>query len=58
LGTIAPAKFADMLIVDADPLKEIQNLRKIHVVIEDGKTYTPDELLQQIRSQANKKALN
>jgi imidazolonepropionase-like amidohydrolase len=58
LGTIAPAKFADMLIVDADPLKEIQNLRKIHVVIEDGKTYTPDELLQQIRSQTNKKALN
>jgi imidazolonepropionase-like amidohydrolase len=30
LGTIAPAKFADMLIVDADPLKEIQNLRKVH----------------------------
>jgi len=27
-------------------------------VIEDGKTYTPDELLQQIRSQTNKKALN
>jgi imidazolonepropionase-like amidohydrolase len=58
LGTIAPAKFADMLIVDADPLKEIQNLRKIHVVIEDGKTYAPDELLQQIRSHTNKKALN
>jgi imidazolonepropionase-like amidohydrolase len=58
LGTIAPAKFADMVVLDADPLQEIQNLRKIDLVIEDGRSYAPEGLLQQARSQANKKALN
>jgi len=58
LGTIAPGKFADMVIVDADPLKVIQNLRKIHLVIEGGKAYTPEGLLRQIRSQTDKKVLN
>lgn len=58
LGTIAPEKFADMLIVDADPFKQIQNLRKIHLVIEDGKAYSPEVLLQQIRQQRSAKTLN
>jgi imidazolonepropionase-like amidohydrolase len=55
LGTIAAGKFADMVIVDADPLQEIQNLRKIHLVIQDGKTYAPEGLFQQIRTQKDKK---
>jgi len=55
LGTIEPGKLADMVIVDADPLKGIQNLREIHLVIEGGKTYHPETLIQQLRSQVNKK---
>jgi imidazolonepropionase-like amidohydrolase len=55
LGTIERGKLADMVIVDADPLEGIQNLRKIHLVIEGGKTYKPEILFQQIRSQVNKK---
>ena len=58
LGTVAPAKFADMVVLDSDPLKDIQNLRKIHVVIANGKSYAPEKLLQEILSRANKKAVN
>jgi len=55
LGTIEPGKFADMVVLNADPLQEIQNLRKIHLVVQGGKSYAPDALLQQARWQANKK---
>jgi imidazolonepropionase-like amidohydrolase len=54
LETVEAGKFADLVVLDADPLQEIQNLRKIHLVVQDGKTYAPDGLLRQARSQANK----
>jgi hypothetical protein len=37
IGTIEPGKLADIDIVDADPLADIKNLRKIDNVIKDGK---------------------
>jgi imidazolonepropionase-like amidohydrolase len=55
LGTIERGKFADLVVLDANPLAGVQNLRKIHLVVQDGKTYSPEALLQQVRSQANKK---
>src|SRR5215469_12961065 len=55
LGTVEPGKLADMVVLDADPLQEIQNLKKIHLVVQAGKSYEPDALLEQARSQANKK---
>lgn len=36
LGTIEPGKLADLLIVTADPLAAITNLRKIETVIRNG----------------------
>jgi imidazolonepropionase-like amidohydrolase len=54
LGTVQAGKLADLVVLDADPLQEIRNLRKIHLVVQQGKTYAPDVLLQQARSQANK----
>jgi hypothetical protein len=39
VGRIAPGKFADVLIVDADPTADIMNLRKIGTVIKDGKVW-------------------
>jgi hypothetical protein len=36
LGTIAPGKLADLLILDADPLADIRNTRKIGSVIKNG----------------------
>lgn len=54
LGTIERGKLADMVVLDADPFAGIQNLRKIHLVMQGGKSYTPDVLLQEARAQANK----
>jgi imidazolonepropionase-like amidohydrolase len=45
LGTLEPGKYADLIILDADPLEEIRNTRKIHLVIKDGLVLEPDILL-------------
>jgi hypothetical protein len=37
LGTIEAGKLADLVVVNADPLSDIRNLRKIEWVIFDGK---------------------
>jgi imidazolonepropionase-like amidohydrolase len=36
LGTVEPGKLADLLVLDADPLEDVANLRKIRYVIKDG----------------------
>ena len=36
LGTVEPGKLADVIIVNADPLRDIKNLDKINTVIQDG----------------------
>ena len=43
LGTVTEGKFADMVIVDGDPLQDITLLQhKIVVIIKGGEVYTPD----------------
>ena len=39
LGVIAPGKLADVIIIDANPLADIMNLRKISTVIFNGKIH-------------------
>lgn len=36
LGTIEPGKRADLVLLDADPLRDIGNVEKIAAVIKDG----------------------
>jgi imidazolonepropionase-like amidohydrolase len=36
-GTIETGKRADLIIVDGDPMKDIKELRRIHIVIKDGR---------------------
>jgi hypothetical protein len=40
-GVIAPGKLADMILVDGDPAKNIQDINKITTVIKGGKVYDP-----------------
>src|SRR5215469_15935373 len=54
LGSVEPGKLADMVVLEADPLQGIQNLRKIRLVVQGGKSYAPDTLLRQARSDAGK----
>jgi Amidohydrolase family len=49
LGTLAPGKLADLVILDADPLADVTNLSKIHRVIKDGKVFAPEELMASLK---------
>jgi imidazolonepropionase-like amidohydrolase len=44
LGTIEVGKLADLVLLDADPLSSIVNVRKVHTVIQGGKPLPPHDL--------------
>jgi imidazolonepropionase-like amidohydrolase len=48
LGTIAPGRLADLVILDADPLRSIDNLSRASVVIRGGKVFTPAALMSSL----------
>jgi imidazolonepropionase-like amidohydrolase len=44
LGSISPNKLADLVLLDADPVADISNIRKVNLTMKDGVIYRPDEL--------------
>ena len=46
VGTIAKGKFADFLVLDADPLDDVANLQRIHRVVKGGVALDPVDILQ------------
>ena len=48
LGSIAPGKLADLVLVDGDPTTDISNIRKTVVVVKDGVLYKPAELYTEL----------
>lgn len=48
LGSIAPGKLADLLVLAANPLDDIRRTRRIEWVIRGGKPRKPAELLAQV----------
>jgi imidazolonepropionase-like amidohydrolase len=53
LGTLSSGKIADFVLLDADPLANIRNTRRIFAVIQGGRLFSRaelDELLRQVRS--------
>jgi imidazolonepropionase-like amidohydrolase len=43
-GTLEPGKFADLLVLEANPLEDIANIRKIVTIMKEGRTVDRDRL--------------
>lgn len=41
IGTVEPGKRADLVILGADPLQDVQAARRVHSVMKDGRLYSP-----------------
>lgn len=40
LGSVAPGKLADLIVVDGDPVADIRALRRVETVVKDGVVYS------------------
>jgi imidazolonepropionase-like amidohydrolase len=49
-GTVVPGLSADLLLLSADPLDDIRNIRRIERVIARGVIYEPERLLERRRA--------
>ena len=52
LGTLAPGKLADIVLLTADPLQDIHNTEVIWRVIKGGRLFDPDKLSAQSKAGA------
>lgn len=43
-GSINPGKYADMILVNGDPTKQISDIRRVDTVIKNGDVYRPSEM--------------
>jgi len=48
LGVIEPGRLADLVILNADPLADVDNLSKIDRVVKDGAVFGEDELRRSV----------
>jgi imidazolonepropionase-like amidohydrolase len=48
LGSVTPGHYADLLIVDGDPISDVRELRKLKTVYRGGVAYDPKALLAQV----------
>ena len=45
IGSVAPGRYADFLIVDGDPLRDVRELRKLTTVYRGGVAHDPQAIL-------------
>ena len=48
LGSIAPGKLADLIVVDGHPEQRMSDIRRVTMVMKDGKVYDPAALYSAI----------
>jgi imidazolonepropionase-like amidohydrolase len=50
MGTLEAGKLADVLVIDGDPLANIEDTRRVEAVVRGGRVFEPSELLAQIET--------
>lgn len=58
IGTLSRGAWADLVILDADPLQDIRNTRKIRTVIKGGQVVDRGALLRQVTMESPRPARN
>jgi len=48
IGSIAPGKAADLVVLGGDPTEKIENIEKVELVFKDGVGYDPAKLIQSV----------
>jgi imidazolonepropionase-like amidohydrolase len=48
LGTVAPGKLADLILIDGDPVARISDIRRVVLTVKDGVVYDAAELYRAI----------
>ena len=49
LGTIEPGKYADLIVIEGDPLTKITDTRNVQIIIKAGQMYNAKDLLDGVR---------
>jgi imidazolonepropionase-like amidohydrolase len=49
IGTIAPGKQADLVVIKGDPSRQIEDIEKVETVFKDGIGYDPAKLIESVR---------
>lgn len=49
IGSIAPGKQADLVVIDGNPARQVADIEKVSLVFKDGVGFDPAKLLQSIR---------
>ena len=49
IGSVAPGKDADLVVVNGDPAKTIADIENVEIVFKDGVGYDPAALLDSVR---------
>jgi hypothetical protein len=50
VGAVAPGRYADLLVVDGDPLRDVRTLRNLEAVYLGGVRHNPADLLAMARA--------
>jgi hypothetical protein len=51
IGTIAPGKNADVVVIKGDPSRQIEDIENVEIVFKDGVGYNSAKLIESVRGQ-------